>query len=110
MVADGFVQANGFEFSPDLTRAYVTDTGAQLFSSNFSRPATIYVFDVIDDRYLTNRRVFAYADSGIPDGIHTDTAGNVWSACGSGDGLHVWNSDGKFYLISLPSSLFFFFF
>ncbi len=31
-----------------------------------------------------NRRVFAYVDSGIPDGIQVDTDGNVYSGCGDG--------------------------
>lgn len=31
-----------------------------------------------------NRRVFAYADTGIPDGIQLDTNGNVYSGCGDG--------------------------
>lgn len=96
-VADGFVQANGLEFSPDLHTLYVTDTGAQLFDRNFSRPATVYAFDVIGGggKYLRNRRTFAYADAGIPDGIHTDVCGNVWSSCGAGDGVHVWDRDGE---------------
>jgi sugar lactone lactonase YvrE len=36
---------------------------------------------------------FAYASPGIPDGIHCDTNGNVYS--GVGDGVHVWNTAGK---------------
>jgi len=39
-----------------------------------------------------NRRVFAYADTGIPDGIQVDAAGNVYSGCA--DGVHVWSSSG----------------
>jgi gluconolactonase len=92
MVADDFVQSNGIEFSPDLKTLYVTDTGARLFSSNGTRPATIYAFDVVNEKFLRNRRVFAYVDVGIPDGIHTDTKGNVWSGCG--DGVQVWDVDG----------------
>jgi len=42
--------------------------------------------------FLANRRLFAMADSGIPDGIKCDTAGNVYSGCG--DGVNVWNPDG----------------
>jgi gluconolactonase len=94
-VADGFVQSNGIEFSPDFKTLYVSDTGAQgsrRFGYDGSRPATIYAYDVVDQKYLRNRRVFAYADVGIPDGIHTDTNGNVYS--GVGDGVTVWNADG----------------
>ena len=34
-----------------------------------------------------NRRVFAYVDNGVPDGIQVDTEGNVYS--GTGDGVTV---------------------
>jgi len=43
-------------------------------------------------QFLANRRVFACADTGIPDGIKCDTAGNVYSGCG--DGLNVWSPGG----------------
>ncbi|ORX97386.1 lactonohydrolase [Clohesyomyces aquaticus] len=93
VVADGFDQCNGLEFSPDLKTLYVTDTGAQHFSPNQTRPATIYAFDIFDGgKRLKNRRTFAYADSGFPDGIHTDMDGNVWAGCG--DGVHVWSPEG----------------
>lgn len=36
--------------------------------------------------------VFAYPSPGIPDGIHCDTNGNVYSGCG--DGVQVWNPAG----------------
>jgi len=91
-VADGFVGLNGFEFSPDFKTVYVTDTGAQVYTLNYTRPATIYAYDLMKNKLLGNRRVFAYSDNGIPDGIHADTKGNVYAACG--DGVHVWNNDG----------------
>jgi sugar lactone lactonase YvrE len=34
-----------------------------------------------------NRRVFAYVDTGVADGIQLDTQGNVYS--GTGDGVQV---------------------
>ncbi|KAH8726159.1 hypothetical protein GQ44DRAFT_771356 [Phaeosphaeriaceae sp. PMI808] len=95
VVADGFVQSNGIEFSPDLKTLYISDTGAAgalVLPNNFTRPSTIYAFDVIGGKTLANRRVFAYADTGYPDGLHADTLGNLWAGCG--DGVHVWNSEG----------------
>lgn len=92
VVADGFVQPNGVEFSPDLKTLYVSDTGAAGFDTNLTRPATLYAFDVINKRILAGRRTFAYADNGFPDGVHCDTEGNVWAGCG--DGIHIWNSEG----------------
>ena len=47
-----------------------------------------YSFDV-DPRTqaFTNRRVFAYCDNGIPDGIQVDAEGRVYA--GTGDGVQV---------------------
>lgn len=95
VVADGFVQSNGLEFSPDFKTLYVSDTGAQLVEQglNLTRPATVYAYDVVDMKFLRNRRVFAYIDTGVPDGIHTDTKGNVFVGCG--DGVQVFNLEGR---------------
>ncbi|KAF1986006.1 lactonohydrolase, partial [Aulographum hederae CBS 113979] len=100
VVASGFVEPNGFEFSPDLKTAYITDTGEELSTTavNRTRPAAIYAFDLsTDGATLSNRRVFAYSDAGIPDGVHTDDAGNVWAACADafGRGLSVWSREGR---------------
>lgn len=103
MVADGFAQCNGLCFSPDYTKMYVTDTGAvqahggpkdgHNFSVNPRLPCTIYEYDVVaNGTRLANRRVFAFCDTGVPDGIKCDERGNVYSGCG--DGVHVWNQEG----------------
>ncbi|KAF8631744.1 hypothetical protein AX15_002224 [Amanita polypyramis BW_CC] len=95
-VATDFDKPNGIAFSPDGKTSYIADTGALsgfLKPADQTAPATIYAFDV--DPYthaFTNRRVFAYADTGIPDGIQVDTDGNVYSGCG--DGVHVWDDRG----------------
>ncbi|OAP58995.1 gluconolactonase [Fonsecaea erecta] len=95
VVADGFDLPNGITFSPNGTLAYVTDTGAQysFFGYNMTAPASIYQFTVLPDGTFANRKLFAYASVGIPDGIHCDTNGNVYS--GVGDGVHVWDPSGK---------------
>ncbi|KAK7541089.1 lactonohydrolase [Phyllosticta citribraziliensis] len=93
VVADGFVEPNGLEFSPDEKTLYVTDSGAaQWMQFNYTRPSTVYAYDIIDNKRLANRRTFAFADNGVPDGIHADTEGNLWVA--NGDGVHVWNPEG----------------
>lgn len=93
VVADGFGQSNGIEFSPDFKTVYIADTGAQKVATyDALSPATIFAFDVVKEKYLRNRRVFAYVHEGIPDGIHTDTKGNLYA--GVGDGVSVWNPDG----------------
>ncbi|KAF2852527.1 lactonohydrolase [Plenodomus tracheiphilus IPT5] len=94
VVATDFNQCNGLEFSPDLKTLYVSDTGAVGFGINTTMPATVYAFDISEDgKRVGGRRVFAYTDSGFPDGVHTDTEGNVWAGCG--DGVHVWSPEGK---------------
>ena len=68
-----------------------------------------YQYDVDETQSFTNRRVFAYTDSGTPDGIQLDTVGNVYSGCG--DGIQVWNSEGtligKFFLNSTTPEMIF---
>ena len=95
-VADDFIAPNGIEFSPDFKNVYITDTGTIQFSNEsatLTNPATIYKYDVSHDgKGLQNRRVFAYADTEAPDGIHADTNGNIYSACL--DGVNVWNEEG----------------
>ena len=54
-----------------------------------------YAFDIIyrhKQPFLANRRLFAMPDTGVPDGIKCDEAGNVYSGCG--DGIHVWSPGG----------------
>ena len=51
-----------------------------------------YRFTVESDGTFSNRKTFAYPSPGIPDGVHCDTNGNVYS--GLGDGVHVFNPSG----------------
>ena len=44
-----------------------------------------YAYDVDPiSQAFKNRRVFSYVDSGVPDGIQLDSAGNVYAATGEG--------------------------
>jgi gluconolactonase len=55
-----------------------------------------YAFDVLHrhgGQFLSNRRLFAMVDCGIPDGIKTDLHGNVYS--GTWDGISVWAPSGR---------------
>jgi len=98
VVADGFGKPNGICFSPDEQTVYITDTDFMRGdgTTDARRARTIYAFDMIHRhgaQFLANRRVFAGADTGIPDGIKCDIAGNVYSGCG--DGLNVWSPGGS---------------
>jgi hypothetical protein len=47
-----------------------------------------YKFDVDPaSKVFLNRRIFAFVDTGVPDGVNVDEQGNVYSGCG--DGVHV---------------------
>ncbi|KAH9884696.1 D-lactonohydrolase [Xylariomycetidae sp. FL2044] len=95
VAADGFNEPNGLTFSPDGTYVYIADTGAQgaFWGWNLTSPASIYRYDVKEDGTFDNRKLFAFVDSGVPDGVHVDTKGNVYAGCG--DGVTVWNPSGK---------------
>jgi len=112
VIADQFVHPNGIAFTSDGSTAFITDTGVNngVFGNNQTYPATIYKYDVDPvTQSFTNRRVFTYTDSGIPDGIQLDTNGNVYSGCG--DGTQVWNSEGtligKFFINSTSAEMIF---
>ncbi|THU85137.1 calcium-dependent phosphotriesterase [Dendrothele bispora CBS 962.96] len=112
IVADGFDKCNGIAFSSDGKLAYITDTGVVngVFGNNQTEPASIYVFDVDPVSHaFKNRRVLAYVDAGVPDGIQLDTDGNIYS--GTGDGVQVWNPDGvllgKFFLGTTSANMVF---
>ncbi|KDQ22640.1 hypothetical protein PLEOSDRAFT_36911, partial [Pleurotus ostreatus PC15] len=113
MVADGFARPNGIAFTDDGNTVYVSDSGALPDLSGAilqTQPATIYAFDVdpVSERFL-NRRVLAYIDAGIPDGLQVDMDGNIYA--GTGDGVQVWNPEGtllgKFFVGTRTSNMVF---
>eukprot|EP00775_Hariotina_reticulata_P011781 gene11781-11926_t len=105
VAADGFLKPNGVAFSPDFSQAYVTDTGMADGTTaplNPANPQTIYVYDVATLPaaggrgvlpLLRNRRTFAVADAGVPDGIKLDSRGNVYA--GTGAGVEVFAPTGQ---------------
>lgn len=87
-VVDDFGQPNGLAFSPDEGTLYIADSGA---SHDPRTPRHIRAFHVAEGK-LSKDREFAVIDAGIPDGIRTDTAGNLWSS--AADGVHCFAPDG----------------
>lgn len=64
-------------------------------ANNSHRPASIYAYDVVEYSgapFLTNKRLFAFAVHGVPDGIKCDVYGNVYAGCS--DGVEVWSPAG----------------
>ena len=91
MVVDDLVQPNGLAFSPDESLLYIADTGK---THDPSCTPKIVAYPVASDgKSLGEGTLFAESDNGLFDGFRVDTNGNVWSS--AGDGVHVFNADGK---------------
>lgn len=98
-LTDEIYKPNGLCFSPDYQKLYVADTGATHYSD---APRVIRVWDVKDDKRLTNGREFVSMElegrQGLADGIRADIDGNVWASAGwvgdGYDGVHIFAPDG----------------
>lgn len=85
-----FLKPNGLTLSPDEKTLYVAD----------SEGDHIRAFDVAEDGSVSNDRVFCEIPG--PDGIKTDTDGNVWAT--AGDGVRVIGPTGDLLeTIAFPS-------
>lgn len=104
-VTKDIYKPNGLCFSPDYKKLYVADTGSSHYPA---AKKLIKVWDVVDERSLSNGRVFTSMEmelhgkvvAGQADGIRCDVEGNIWSSAGwvgaGYDGVHVFApEDGK---------------
>ncbi|MEM6384090.1 MAG: SMP-30/gluconolactonase/LRE family protein [Pseudomonadota bacterium] len=104
-VATDFDKPNGLAFSPDERQLYIADSGAIRGASfpgiDYDLPHHIRVFDVEGDT-LSNGRVFAVIEPGVPDGFRVDHEGFVWTS--ALDGIHCLTPEGeRIGKIGLPS-------
>jgi gluconolactonase len=91
---------NGIRTNAASTKLYITDSSATTptypilagGASGTGSPA-IYVYDLDADMFPTNRRMIGLSRTGVPDGIHIDDAGNIWTA--EYEGVVVRNPQGK---------------
>jgi sugar lactone lactonase YvrE len=79
------ILANGLGFSPDGSRLYHCDFSA----------GTVILHDVDEDGSISNWRVFAKIDRGMPDGMAIDEEGAVWVALFNGGAVARFHSDGS---------------
>ncbi|MCX7984189.1 MAG: SMP-30/gluconolactonase/LRE family protein [Bacteroidetes bacterium] len=78
-----FDKPNGICFSPDERRLYV----------NESAQRKIYVWDVVNDSVITNKRLFyTIPQSGYADGMKTDSFGNLY--CTGPGGVWILSPEG----------------
>ena len=94
VVADDFDKPNGLAFSPDESKLYVGDSGANQEPGSYyaHRPHHLRVFDVTDGGYLANGRIFAVTTPGFPDGLKVDARGRVYASPSTG--VQVFDADG----------------
>ncbi|MDQ2935586.1 MAG: SMP-30/gluconolactonase/LRE family protein, partial [Chloroflexota bacterium] len=69
-VADGIAFGNGMAVTPDSSTLIVAESYGNRLTA----------FDIAADGSLSNRRVWADLDDGVPDGICIDAEGAVWYA------------------------------
>jgi len=79
VITNGLIRPNGLCFSPDETKLYVAD------SDNGRH--RIQIYSVTASNTLTGGAIFANITNGVPDGIHCDVDGRVWSS--GGDGVYI---------------------
>ncbi|KAL9085965.1 MAG: hypothetical protein Q9165_007327 [Trypethelium subeluteriae] len=96
------INPNGIRVSPDQSTLYVTDTDATSDNTSPLSVGTaaaswlgpyIYAWDLDENMFPVNKRLFGMVRFGIADGLHVDDAGRVWTA--EGEGIVVRNPQGK---------------
>jgi xylono-1,5-lactonase len=86
MVGRDVQLTNGLGFSPDGRTLYHSD----------SRRSSVFCYSVSADGSLGEKRLFARAEKGVPDGLVVSVDGRVWVAlAGEGHGVSVFAPDGK---------------
>lgn len=86
-VDTGYIVSNGPAFSPDGRTIYHTDSAQRI----------VYAFDLSAEGRVSNRRTFIQFgdDDGYPDGMTTDSAGNLWIAMWDGGRLQQVSPSGE---------------
>lgn len=96
---------NGIRVNANFTKLYVTDSTPTFPAFSDSQAGggyaqtgspAIYCYDLSPEGYPYNKRLKGIARHGIPDGLHIDDAGRIWT--GEGEGIVVWSPEGKFWV------------
>ncbi|KAF2174091.1 hypothetical protein M409DRAFT_48970 [Zasmidium cellare ATCC 36951] len=87
---------NGIRVSPDGKKLYVTNTpyihDPLEQASNTSLSNSIHVYDLDDEGFPVNGRLFGLVRTGFANGLHIDNAGRIWTA--ENDGVRVRSPNG----------------
>ena len=85
-------EPNGLAFSPDERILYVSDTSAALRTDGRGKHH-IVAFTVGSGGTLSDPRVFAEIEPGLPDGFRLDRQG--WLYTSSASGVQIYHPDGR---------------
>ena len=93
-----FPVANGVRPSRDQKTLWLTDFGGEERSRIWGLPAevgapAIYSYELDDNMWPVNKRIFGVSRMQAPDGIRIDDQGRVWTA--EGEGIVVRNAEGR---------------
>ena len=80
---------NGLAFNPDESILYVSDTSQVNYVQGHHY---IRAYDLVNEKQVTNSRVFAIIEPGQPDGIKVDRQGNVFTS--SADSVQIYSPQG----------------
>ncbi|QDS75156.1 hypothetical protein FKW77_008172 [Venturia effusa] len=88
---------NGIRVNKDSTLLFVTDA-TPTTANNLAGPRgwgspSVYQYHLTPDGYPTNKKLVSFAGRGIPDGIHIDDAGRIWT--GESAGIAVRSPNGR---------------
>jgi gluconolactonase len=93
---DGIELTNGMGLSPNRKLLYHSD----------SPTSAVWVYDVLSDGSVRDRRVFAKMPAGMPDGLAVDAEGGVWVAVVRvGEVVHIGPDAVVRERIKLPSTM-----
>lgn len=90
LVANDLEKPNGIAFSADESVLYVADSAG---SHDPFGNHNVRAYDVVDGRSLTNGRIFAEINPGIPDGLRLDINGYLYIT--SADSIQVYSPAGE---------------
>jgi gluconolactonase len=91
---------NGIQVNKDSTLLYVTDSsptveGVAAVGGGNASPGSpaIYRYNISSDGFPHNKQLVSFARRGIPDGLHIDDVGRIWT--GEYEGVVVRSPAGK---------------
>jgi sugar lactone lactonase YvrE len=92
---DGITISNGLAWSPDHKTLYYIDTS--------TREARAFDYDIATGQIANPRRAIYFGESlGWPDGMTSDTEGNLWVAMWGGAQITKWNPNTGKLLEQIP--------